>query len=53
MLYEKRIKTSGLNSYQIRRKRGDIIQQYKIESRLDWHIKPQKKPTLADSTGNW
>ena len=45
MQYEDRIKRMGLTSHQIRRQRGDLIQQYKIENGMDlvnWHTMPQR-----------
>jgi hypothetical protein len=43
--YCERLKTMGLTSHEIRRHRGDLIQQYKLANGLDrvtWHVDPQK-----------
>jgi len=50
MQYEDRIKRMGLTSHQIRRQRGELIQQYKIENGMDhvnWHTIPQRNSNTS------
>ncbi len=50
LTYEERLKRMNLTTFETRRLRGDLIQQYKIINRIDeinWFKQPNQAPSLA------